>query len=81
VPSTSFTRKKVGTLEARLALDGFRLYILFNLFGLFKAVVDEHIAAAEVVVGFAEVVADEFVEECDANDMPIRFHSVSVSWG
>jgi hypothetical protein len=28
-----------------------------------EAVVDEHIAAAEVVVGFAEVVADEFVEE------------------
>jgi len=27
------------------------------------------------------VVADEFVEECDADDVPIGFHSVSVSWG
>jgi hypothetical protein len=33
------------------------------------------------VVGFAEVVADEFVEECDAHDMPIGFHFVSVSRG
>jgi hypothetical protein len=32
-------------------------------------------------LGCAEVVADEFVEECDANDMPIRFHLISVSRG
>jgi hypothetical protein len=56
-------KEKVGTLEARLAFWGFGFHILLDLFGLLEAVVDEHIAAAEVVVGFAEVVADEFVEE------------------
>jgi hypothetical protein len=72
-------KEKVGTLEAWFAFGGFGFHILLNLFGLFDAVVEEHTPTTEVVVGFAEVIADEFVEECDADDMPIRFHSVSVS--
>jgi hypothetical protein len=81
VPSTSLHKEKVGTLEAWFAFGGFGFHILLNLFGLFDAVVEEHIATTEVVVGFAEVIADEFVEKPYADDAPVGFHSVSVSWG